>query len=348
MKAFPTVTWGHPLVQLTLWRLRQFGREPEAVFWVFCFPIMLAGGLGLAFHRRPPEILKVAAVTTELATSLRREGLLAVSQLKPPEVEETLRLGKVVLVALPGTGATVVYRYDETNPDAQLARLLANRAIQRGAGQVDPIGVKDELIVEPGARYVDFLIPGLLGMTLMGSAAWGIGFPIVDARRKKLMKRMIASPMPRSLSLLSFLFLQLMLLTAEVGTLLGFAVLVLRLPMRGCWLDFWILCVVGSLSFSALGLLIAARVQTAEGASALINIVTMPMFVACGVFFSVQRFPHVLQAAIKLLPLTAITDALRSNMLQGSSLNQLVPELGVLTAWLIVCFTLALRLFRWQ
>jgi ABC-type multidrug transport system permease subunit len=206
----------------------------------------------------------------------------------------------------------------------------------------------DRLMREPGSRYIDFLIPGLLGMNLMGSAMWGLGFAIVDARRKKLMKRLVATPMPRHYYLLSFVLARLVLLVAEVGVLLGFGAWVFQVPVRGSMLDLAVLCVLGSLAFSALGLLIASRAQTIEAASGLMNTAMMPMWIVSGVFFSAQRFPGVLQPAIRALPLTALIDALRAHMLQGANLAQLAPQLGVLTVWLLVCFTLALKLFRWR
>ena len=338
----------HPLVQLTLVRFREFVREPEALFWVFVFPILLAAGLGLAFRNRPPDVLKIAAVTPELTSSLRQERLLDVQQLPAVSAEEALRTGKVALIATPGPGKTVVYRYDDTNPEGRTARILADRAVQQAAGRVDPVVSSDRLMRESGSRYIDFLIPGLLGMNLMGSAIWGMGFAIVDARRKKLMKRLIATPMPRQYYLLSFVFSRLLLLVVEVGVLLGFGVVVFRVPVRGSVLDLAILCVLASLSFSALGLLIASRAKTIEAVSGLMNFVMMPMWIVSGVFFSTQRFPDVLQPVIKALPLTAAIDALRTNMLQGGGFEAVGPQLGVLGAWLLVCFALALKLFRWR
>ena len=338
----------HPLAQLTLVRFREFWREPEALFWVFIFPILLAAGLGLAFRNRPPDVLKIAAVTSELARSLRLEKLLDVEQLSAPAAEEALRTGKVALLVAPSPGGAVVYRYDDTNPEGRTARMLADRAVQRAAGRADPVASSDRLVREPGSRYIDFLIPGLLGMNLMGSAIWGMWFAIVDARRKKLMKRLIATPMPRHYYLLSFVLARLLLLVVEVGVLLGFGAWVFQVPVRGSILDLALLCVLGSLAFSALGLLIASRAQTIEAASGLMNTVMMPMWIVSGVFFSAQRFPGALQPVIRALPLTAVIDALRAHMLQGASLAQVAPQLGVLLAWLLVSFTLALKLFRWR
>jgi ABC-2 type transport system permease protein len=343
-----TTAADHALVQLTLVRFREFLREPEALFWVFIFPLLLAAGLGIAFRNRPADVLRIATFTPELLNSLRREKLLEVELLDASAAEEALRTGKVALLAMPGPAGTVVYRYDDTSPEGRAARLLANGAIQQAAGRVDPVPTNDRLMREPGSRYIDFLLPGLLGMNLMGSAIWGMGFAIVDARRRKLMKRLIATPMPRYYYLLSFLLSRLLLLVVEVGVLLGFGVLVFRVPVRGSLFDFAVLCILGSMSFSALGLLIASRARTIEAVSGLMNFVMMPMWIASGVFFSAHRFPDILQPAIKALPLTAVIDALRANMLQAANTTQLAPQLGVLGGWLIVCFTLALKLFRWR
>ena len=338
----------HPLVQLTLVRFLEFVREPEALFWVFVFPILLAAGLGIAFRNRPADVLQIAAVTPELAQSLKQEKLLDVHPLDMQAAEEELRSGKVALLAEPGPSGSVVFRYDDTNPDGRAARLLADRAVQRAAGRVDPISTTDQFIREPGSRYIDFLIPGLLGMNLMGSAMWSIGFAIVDARRKKLLKRLVASPMPRQYYLLSFLLSRILLLVVEVAALVGFGVLLFHVPVRGSLPELALLCVLGSLSFCALGLLVASRAKTIEAASGLMNIVMMPMWIASGVFFSSQKFPDVMQPFLKALPLTALIDALRASMLQGTHLPQLGAQVAILIVWMVLCFGLALKLFRWR
>jgi ABC-2 type transport system permease protein len=338
----------HPLVQLTRVRFLEFVREPEALFWVFIFPILIAAGLGIAFRNRPPDVLTIAAVTPELAQSLRQEKLLAVEQLDLRSAQEALRTGKVALLAVPGINGGVEYRYDDTNPEGRAARLLADGAIQKAAGRVDPVATADRLVRETGSRYIDFLIPGLLGMNLMGSAIWSMGFAIVDARRKKLLKRLVASPMPRPFYLLSFLLSRILLLVVEVAVLVGFGALLFHVPVRGSLLDLAALCLLSSLSFSALGLLLASRARTIEAASGLMNLVMMPMWIASGVFFSSQKFPAVMQPVIKALPLTAVIDALRANMLQGANFVQIGPQVGIIAFWLVICFALALKLFRWR
>jgi ABC-2 type transport system permease protein len=271
-----------------------------------------------------------------------------VQQLDSEAAEAALRTGKVALLAAPGSSGTVEYRYDDTNPEGRAARMLADRAVQKAAGRVDPVATSDQLMHETGSRYIDFLIPGLLGMNLMGSAIWSMGFAIVDARRKNLLKRLVASPMPRPYYLLSFLLSRILMLVLEVGVLVGFGALLFHVPVRGSLLDLVVLCVLGSFSFAALGLLLASRARTIEAASGLMNIVMMPMWIASGVFFSSQKFPEMMQPFIKALPLTAVIDALRANMLQGSNLAQMLPQVGIILFWLVICFALALKLFRWR
>jgi len=242
----------------------------------------------------------------------------------------------------------VAYRFDETRPESRLARLLADGALQRAAGRADPVPVTETQVRERGARYIDFFMPGLLGMNLMGSGIWAIAFSIVTARGKKLLKRLIATPMSRAQYLLSYLLSRLLFLVGEVAVLVGMAVLVFGVPMRGSWLALVATSLVASLAFCGLGLLIAARPTTTEGVSGLANVVMLPMWVFSGVFFSSSRFPAVAQPFIQALPLTATNDALRAIMLQGAGVGRVAGELALLAAWAAGSFVLALRLFRWR
>jgi len=335
------------LFQLTSARFRLFFREPEAVFWIFVFPILLSVGLSIAFRHRPAAVLQVGATTTPLTQSLNADKGLRATAVDEAEGKRELATGRILLLAVQAPGG-VVFDYDDTNPDARAARLLADRALERAAGQRENVQITSQQVHEAGARYIDFVIPGLLGMNLMSSAIWGLGFSIVEARQKKLLKRLVASPMPRWQYLASFLLSRLLLLVIEVGVFLGFARLVFGVPFRGPIWQLAVVCVLASLSFSALGLLIASRAKTMEAASGLMNLVMLPMWIVSGVFFSASRFPDVLQPFIRALPLTAAIDALRGNMLQGYSVQHLFAPVAVLLTWLLVSFAVALRIFRWR
>ena len=335
------------LYQLTLVRFKLILREPEAIFWIFIFPILLAVGLGIAFRNRPADVLQVGATTAQLTQALAADKGLTASTLDEADGTRALAAGRILLLAIQRPDR-VAYKFDDTNPDARNARLLVDRAIQTAAGRREAVATENELVHETGARYIDFVIPGLLGMNLMGSAMWGLGFSIVEARQKKLLKRMVASPMPRWQYLMSFLLSRLVLLIIEVAVFLGFARLAFGVPFRGSLAQLGLVCLLTSMAFSALGLLVSSRARTTEAVSGLMNLVMLPMWILSGIFFSATRFPAIVQPLVRALPLTAAIDAMRGNMLQGMSLGQLAVPVGILVTWVVVPFAVSLRIFRWR
>jgi ABC-2 type transport system permease protein len=344
------------LRELASVRFKEYSREPEALFWSFVFPVLLAIGLGLAFRERPPEVVQVGLVAdgrqmgvAGIFDSLAAAPLVQV-HVFPSDgaAHDALRTGRVALVVAPTEGGGVEYRLDETRPEARVARSEVDAAVQRAAGRVDPVPATTTQVRERGSRYIDFLIPGLLGMTIMGGGMWGIGFTIVDARRKHLLKRLVATPMSRALYLLSFLVSRFMFLIIEVVVLLGVGVLLFNVPIRGSIVQLLLAAVAAALTFSALGLLVSARPRTIEGASGVMNLTMMPMWVLSGIFFSASNFPDSLQPLIQALPLTAAIDAMRGTMLLGAGWAEVGPEFAIMTAWTVVAFVAALRLFRWR
>jgi ABC-type multidrug transport system permease subunit len=339
-----------PLTELTLARIRELTREPEALFWVFVFPILLTAILGIAFRSRPPEALPVAVVQGPFADA-RHAALEAELDLKPivlneEDARQALARGRVVLVV--SSAQTPVYSYDPTQPESRAARLAVDAALQRAAGRADAFTAGNAHVTEPGSRYVDFLVPGLLGMNLMGTGMWGIGFSLVVARNGNLLKRLVAAPVRKSHLLGAQLTSRLIFLIPEAGALLLFARFALGVPFRGSLLLLAAISLLGALAFSGLGLLVAARPRTIEGVSGLMNLAMVPMWIFSGIFFSTERFPATIQPFVQALPLTALNDALRGVMLQGTGLVSLLPEFAVLAAWGAIGFALALKFFRWQ
>jgi len=281
------------LAELALVRLREFIREPEAVFWTFIFPLLLAAGLGIAFRNRPAETVKVGVVATSAAAAETTAVALRTSQQLVVDVfradsaaARALQSGSVAMVVARDAAGALEYRFDASRPEARTARLLANEALQRAAGRSDPVSVRDASITARGSRYIDFLIPGLLGMNIMGGGIWSIAFSIVTARNKKLLKRLVATPMSRGEYLLSFLLSRLGFLVVEVIVLVGFGALVFDVPVRGSLVTLGVVCLVSALAFSALGLLVSSRAKTVEAVSGLSNLVMLPMWIFSGVFFS--------------------------------------------------------------
>jgi ABC-type multidrug transport system permease subunit len=348
----PSWTQG-ALAQLTLVRFKEFLREPEAVFWTFAFPVILAFGLGIAFRNKPADVLVIGVVGgtpagDSIVARLASATGLKVKPMDDATASRALRTGEVTLVAAASDKGGVEYRYDDTRPEGRSARALTDDALQRAAGRHDPIRVSESRVREKGSRYIDFVVPGLLGMNIMGGGIWGLGFAIVEARRKNLLKRLVSTPMRRTHYLASFLFSRFVFLILEVAVLVGTAALLFDVPVRGSLLQLFVVSLLAALAFGGLGLLIASRARTMEGVSGLMNLTMMPMWVLSGVFFSSANFPQAAQPFIKALPLTATNDALRATMLQGAGWDAVVPQLLVIAVWLVVTFTLALRLFRWR
>ena len=342
----------HPLVELTMMRVREFLREKEAVFWVFIFPVLMTFALGIAFRNTGPDKTLVAieagdAKATELANVLSRSPEISATVLSPEQAAQALRSGKVSIVVKPANDS-FEYHFDPTRPESRTARLLVDDALQRGKGRTDVVNVGEQKITEPGARYVDFLVPGLIGMNLMGSGLWGLGFTVVIARSRKLLKRFAATPMRRSHYLLSFMLSRLIFLVLEVGAVIIFAALAFGFTVRGSWLSVMISIVLGGFTFSGIGLLVAARPTTIEGVSGLMNFIMLPMWLLSGTFFSSERFPHVLQPFIQALPLTALNNVLRALMNEGASLSSNWLPIAILLFWCVVSFVVALKIFKWQ
>jgi ABC-2 type transport system permease protein len=358
----------YPLIELTLVRLKEFWREPEAVFWVFIFPVLMVTALGIAFRNTGPTKYRVAveqttqsadspemAIYNTLAKSEHVEPLLMSTE----EADRALRSGKVPLVVRVSESARSAtqsgqvpkkfdYRFDPTRPESRNARFMVDDALQRALGREDKTQAHFETKTEPGARYIDFLVPGLLGLNLMGSGMWGIGFAIVSARLRKVLKLFAATPMQRHHYLLSFFLARLVFLVVEVTFVVLFSMLTFGYTIHGSVLSMILILLLGSFSFSGLGLLVASRPQSIEGVSGLMNFAMMPMWLLSGTFFTSQRFPAFVQPFIKILPLTALNDALRSVMNEGTSIFENWYSLLVLAVWGLVGFIIALKIFRWQ
>lgn len=340
----------HPLWQLTLMRWRLFMREPAAVFWTYGFPLMLALALGIAFRDRPPEPVEVAVLAAPGAEAWRealaKTPAVRVRWLSAPEANQALRNGKVSLVVIPGSPRT--YEFDPTRPESRLARAVVDDVLQRAEGRADAAPVSDRLVTEPGSRYIDFLIPGLLGLNLMSSGLWGVGFVVVELRVRKLIKRMTATPMSRLHFLISFVLVRAVFLLGELPPLLGFAYWAFGVPIRGSLVLVVALSTLGSLVFAGLGLLVGCRAQTTQTVAGLVNLVSLPMAVGSGVFFSAARFPEFFQPLIQVLPLTALLESLRAVMIDGAGPAAVTRQVVIMLVWGVVSFAIALRLFRWQ
>lgn len=340
----------HPLVELTLAKVREFFREPEAIFWAFVFPLVLSLALAVAFPSAGTRPAIVGVADGPRRDAIRRvfDGSPGVHVRNVAETDEAraLRDGVVDLVVVPTDPPA--YRFDPAREESRVARLVVDDLLKRAAGRTDPWTALDQPRAVPGSRYVDWLIPGLVGMGLMTNGLWVVAFPIVQARLRKLLKRLMASPMRRWEYLLAQMLGRMIFLLPETALPFLFGRFAFGMPIAGSVTAIAVVVVIGALAFTSMGLLLASRARTLEGVSGLVNAFQLPMWLVSGVFFSSANFPDAAQPFIHALPLTAVNDALRAVVLDGTGLAAVTSELAIVSGWGLAAFVLALRLFRWR
>jgi ABC-type multidrug transport system permease subunit len=339
-----------PLVELTLARLREFVREPEALFWTFLFPIIMSVAMAIAFPASSGQSVRVGVPpgshSASLRTALAGSSDIVVREIPEDEQVRALGNGDVHLIVVPGNPPT--YRFDPMRDESRLARLVVDDVLKRASGHSDPWHAREDLIEVPGSRYVDWLIPGIISLGIMNNGLWSIGFMTVQARLRKLLKRLAASPMEKRDFLIAPVLARLAFLGPEVAVPLTFGAFAFGTPIRGSILSIAVVALAGALMWGAIGLLMGSRVRTFEAASGLLNAISVPMWVLSGVFFSASNFPDAVQPAIQALPLTALVDALRSVVLEGTSLAGIWTELAIMGSWTVVPFAIALKIFKWR
>lgn len=350
-----------PLLQLTLARFREFYREPAAIFWVYGFPLILAVALGVAFRDRPVEKINIDVVTDspgsltggspaaeELAKKLETDKRITVTRSDAATARTRLRTAKTGLIVTPTGSNSWQYTIDPNRPDCALARSAAENVLLKSLVPNLPPQPPDEETTEAGGRYIDFLMPGLIGLNLMGGGLFGVGFVVVDMRMRKLLKRYLATPMRKSDFLLSLMLSRMIFTLSEITVLLSFAYFAFDIRCTGNVLALAAVIVLGATAFAGMGLLIASRAKTIETVSGLMNAIMLPMYVLSGVFFPADRFPDAIQPFIQILPLTAVNDALRAVMNEGKGFEAVAVPAAILTVWGGLSFAIALRIFRWR
>jgi ABC-type multidrug transport system permease subunit len=338
-------------IALTRVRTRLIVRQPEIMFWVFAFPVLLALVLGFAFRTSGPADsivgMRPGNGHDALATLLDGEPGINLRRFDDAESARTaLRSGAVDILVEAGTPP--VLHVQPARPEAETARLRVLRALELPPVEDRAERARTEAVSATGARYIDFLLPGLIGLNVYGTGLWAIGFGVADARQKKLLRRLLVTPMRRSSYLASFMLFRLLFLGLEVATITAFGVWALEVPLRGSVLTFALVTLIGAACYAGIGMLAVARVKTIEGASGMINLATVPVWLFSGVFFSYERFPAAIQPLIRALPLTPMNDALRAVMLDGASFISVLPDLAIVLAWGVFGFAAAIRLFRWE
>lgn len=342
------------LVEQIKCRWREFRREPSAFFWVIFMPIVWMLALGFAFSEPKPEIYGIGWPQEQSASEFGNqvhEALMKSAQIKLREADTQelinhVKRGEISLIVSSESGKAS-YWLDAANPEARRARDYVDNLIQKAGGRTDPITTSEFPMQSQGGRYVDFLIPGLLGLSIMTSSLFGIAMTIVANRRENLLKRYMATPMRPWEYVVSHSIGRMIILTAEFLAVMVTGVLIFKFQVFGHWGSYILLTILGAAAFTAIAILCASRTKSIPMVSGITNLISLPMMMLSGVFFSKNNFPDWLQQGVAYLPLTALNDALRKIALEGQSLTQVSQEMLVLGGYFVVGSVLSLKLFKW-
>lgn len=366
MKAFTNVFLAH---------FKQFTRDKGALFFTFIFPIMLILIFGWVFHDPGAQTFKVGFVDqgSPQSASLITQGLDSITLDKNEKVFEirkgtvdellqSLRDGDLAaVIVIPesmdtsirqGQRTDVQVYYDPSRTSSQQILIpILNQVINgidrqlQGSSQL--IGMEERSIQSRDLRYMDYLLPGILAMSLMFTGVYA-GLPIIQQRQAHIIKRLGATPLRRSMLVFGDLTFRmiLVLLTAALIVLVGR--LAFDVKMVGNWLSFCGLVILGTLVFTSLGYLMAAFVKTEEAFIPIINIITMPMMFLSGTFFEVTNMPSFIEPVVRIMPLTYLGDGFRQIMVAGTPLHSMTTDIAILVGWAVVCLAVTIRFFRWD
>lgn len=371
------------LVQLTLALFREIIREPGVLFWGILFPILMSLGLGLAFTRKPDVIRKVAVVLDGINDTVKKNSQI-LSGFLETECEETSdasdknrewkllindkQLGnslflfyemdwdKAMIMLKRGTVNVILtagdenaeYHFDPQNPDAQLTFIKLKGRI----GKPVEVPVESESVVKPltvkGTRYIDFLVPGLITMGVMMSCMWGISYGLIEKRSKKLLRRFIATPMRKSHFLFAQITVRIFMNFIESAVLLVFSLITFRMTIQGDIPALILMFLAGNFAFAGIAVFVSSHTSNTEVGNGLINAVVFPMMILSGIFFSYHNFPDWSINVIRVLPLTMLTDGIRSIFNEGAGLKDVFMQIFVLAATGTFFFVAGLKIFKWH
>ena len=357
---------------------KELMREPSVLFWGIVFPILMALGLGIAFTQKTETTNRVAIIKNEsklVDSSNSIESFLNKRAQKIHHddssdeyklIVKDKKLGNTIYIfqkmdwkkaiillkkgdinlILKDTNGGIEYNFDPAGPDAQLNYLKLSKIL----GSSKP-SIENSENIEPltlkGTRYIDFFIPGLMALGMLMSSVWGLGYTLIEKRSKKLLRRMIATPMKKSYFLISFMSVRTAMNFIESLLLFIFANLVFGITIQGSIAALLLIFIAGNVNFAGMATLIATRTANPEVGNGIISAVTTPMFVLSGIFFSYHHFPDWAIPVIKIIPLTMLSDSIRSIFIEGAGFSDVILPFFVLFAMGIVFFSIGLKWFKW-
>lgn len=344
------------LLQLVAMQFRMFYREPSVIFWAIGFPVLMAWVLGIAFSNKGELKKNVLVINAEnAAAGSKFSGSKTIGKKDGTDIKihfiktdkenalTSIKRGEANLVTELRNDSTLYY-FDPVNADAQLTYLLLEKELKS-----NQIGSNSKVVKlsKTGSRYIDFLIPGLIAMGIMNSCIWGIGWNLIEFRMKKLLRRMVATPMKKSYFLISQFITRSLIGLFEAFVLYIFAYFYFGITIEGSLAALLIIYIAGTIAFSGIAFLVSSRVEKSESGNGLVNVVIMPMTILSGVFFSYHNFPDWAIPVIRTLPLTLLADTMRSIFLENIGVEKILLPAGLLTLTGLVFFAVSLKVYKW-
>lgn len=330
------------------------GRNSTLIFWLFGFPALAAIGLGMSLRDDQDQGTRVGVLAVNEASAAPfvrtlEDARIHAQAIAPDQVARALAAGSIGLLVIPPAtaGAPIVYRYETGRATARMQRELIDAALQRAFGRHDPAPTRDEPLPGSGTRYIDFLVPGLIGLNVL-SGSWSIAWALVSMRMRRILRLLQSMPVRGSEILLALQLARTVFLPFEVLLLVALAHFLFDFRVAGSWLSILVVVGVSSVCFTGLAVLAASRSRQFEVASGILNLISIPMVFLSGVFFSTARFPGWLKEIVAFLPLAALLEALRSLMLRGASLASVTPQLAILLVWGVPTFLIGAIVMRWE
>jgi ABC-2 type transport system permease protein len=358
------------LWQLYISQLKEFTRNRMAMFWTMAFPVFFMLLFGVIFSGGGGPSYKVGVAVADrgpigaaLAGAFRGVDVLQTAEGAEDDLLARLQhgdLNAVVVVpegvssaVMSGQTADISVHYDPSNPvTAQIVLTIVEQVlsgVEQGlAGRTALFALQTVTVTASSLRTIDFLVPGILAMSLMQLGLFATAPPLVQLREQQVLRRLGATPLSRSMLLTAQVALRITIGLVQTALIVLVGTLVFHVQMVGSWLLLSGIVLLGAFAFVCLGYFISGLGKTQESITGAIQFINFPMMFLSGLFFPVDSMPHWIRPVVDAMPLTYLADALRQIMVGGVPLHPLRIDVLVLVVWLAVCAVLAVRFFRWE
>ena len=322
----------------------EFLRDRTTVIWNFLFPIVVVVGMGLVFGSGPRPLFEVGVLSPGPTIDMKSHPFLATRYVKfftvPEEDKAIVKVSRHQIdLLIDLRSAPPRYWVNSDSPKGYI--------VERLLIESDP-AVRRQEVRGKAVRYVDWLLPGVIGMNMMFNCLFGVGYVVVRYRKSGFLKRLSATPL-RAIEFIGAQILSRLVLTLLVTvTIYLLASWLVGFHMRGSYLLLAAVAALGSFSMIALSMFIVARFTSDELAAGVLNALTWPMMMLSGVFFSLEGAPHWLQLTARVFPLTQMLDAARSIMIDGAGLTQIATPILYLTLTAVAFLALGAWSFKWR